>query len=122
MSAAELIDYLLHEVPPVSFDPESYDEFETHADNRDAAERAALLSGRGPSAASAHGKTRTSSIAKEEPISSFVGLNALEIAAVADAKKFLSQRVVQKRVDDIWNGHIIFWESFSVHSKKKAKS
>lgn len=54
-------------------------------------------------------------------MASFVGLNALEIAAVAGAKKFLSQRVVQKTVDDIWNGHIIFWESLSVHSKKRAK-
>ncbi len=118
MSAAELIDYLLHEVPPVSFDFESNDEVESHEDNGGAAERAALLSGRGSSAAS---KPRTSSIAEEEPISSFVGLNALEIAAVAGAKKFLSQRIVQNTVDDIWNGHIIFWESLSVHSKKKAR-
>ncbi len=121
LSAAELIDYLLHELPPVSSDPESYDEVDTNADNGDAAERAALLSGRGPSAASAQGKTRTSSIAEEEPMSSFVGLNALEIAAVAGAKKFLSQQVVQKTVDNIWNGNIIFWESLSVHSKKKAR-
>ncbi|KAF6236024.1 hypothetical protein HO173_005652 [Letharia columbiana] len=121
LSAAELIDYLLHELPPVSFDPESYDGVGTHPDNGDAAEHAALLSGRDPSATSTRGKTRTSSIAEEEPMASFVGLNALEIAAVAGAKKFLSQRVVQKTVDDIWNGHIIFWESLSVHSKKRAK-
>lgn len=57
----------------------------------------------------------------EDEMSPFIGLNALEIAAVADAKKFLSQRVVQRIVDDIWNGRIIFWESLSVHSKKKAK-
>lgn len=121
LAAAELIDFLLHELPPISFDPESYNEVEPHADNGDAAERAALLSGRGLSAATTQGKTGTSSIAEEEPMSSFVGLNALEIAAVAGAKKFLSQRIVQKTVDDIWNGHIIFWESLSVHSKKKAK-
>ena len=119
LSATDLIDYLLHELPPVSFDPESHDEIEAHIDNGDAAERAALLSGRGPSAAKV--RNGTSSIAEEEPMSSFVGLNALEIAAVAGAKKFLSQRVVQKTVDDIWNGHIIFWESLSVRSKKKAK-
>jgi hypothetical protein len=57
----------------------------------------------------------------EDEMAPFIGLNALEIAAVADAKKFLSQRVVQKIVDDIWNGRVIFWESLSVHSKKKAK-
>lgn len=121
LSAAELIDYLLHELPPISLDPESYDGAESHTDNEDAAERATLLLGRDPSATSALGRTRTSSIAEEEPMSSFVGLNALEIAAVAGAKKFLSQQIVQKTVDDIWNGHIIFWESLSVHSKKKAK-
>lgn len=119
LSAAELIDYLLHELPPVSSDPEDHDEIET-ADNEDAAERAVLLSGRDPAAASTQGKIRTSSI-EDETSSSFVGLNALEIAAVAGAKKFLSQRVVQKTVDDIWNGDIIFWESLSRYSKKKAK-
>ena len=122
LSGAELIDYLLHELPPVSFDPEIYDEIETPTDNGDAAERAVLLSGREFSGASTQGGTRTSSIAEKDPMSSFVGLNALEIAAVAGAKKFLSQQIVQKTVDDIWNGHIIFWESLNVHSKKKAKS
>src|SRR6476469_6580700 len=33
---------------------------------------------------------------REDPTSSFTGLNGLEIAAVADCKKFLSQRIVQK--------------------------
>lgn len=49
----------------------------------------------------------------------FVGMNALEIAAVANAKKFLSQRVVQKTVADIWNGDVVFWDSLSTHSVKK---
>jgi hypothetical protein len=48
----------------------------------------------------------------------FFGLNALEIAAIAQAKRFLSQRVVQRVVDDIWNGEIVFWDSLTVHSKK----
>ena len=59
-------------------------------------------------------------LSEEDPTSSFVGLNALEIAAIANAKKFMSQRVVQKIVNDIWSGHIVFWESLSVHSRKKA--
>ncbi|KAI9846549.1 MAG: hypothetical protein M1838_001245 [Thelocarpon superellum] len=50
----------------------------------------------------------------------FAGLNALEIAAVADAKKFLSRKSVQKIVNDIWNGHVVFWESLSVKSRKRA--
>jgi hypothetical protein len=41
---------------------------------------------------------------EEDPTSSFTGLNGLEIAAVADCKKFLSQRIVQKIITGIWNG------------------
>lgn len=54
-----------------------------------------------------------------DPTTSFTGLNGLEIAAVADCKKFLSQRIVQKIVTGIWNGDITFWESLSSHTKKK---
>ncbi|KAJ0418485.1 hypothetical protein BJY00DRAFT_177201 [Aspergillus carlsbadensis] len=54
-----------------------------------------------------------------DEFSMFIGLNALEIATIAHAKKFLSQRVVQKVVDDLWNGEIVFWDSLSVHSIKK---
>lgn len=57
----------------------------------------------------------------EDLTSSFVGSNALEIAAITSAKNFLSQRVVQKIVNDIWSGDIVFWESLNVHSKKKAR-
>lgn len=39
--------------------------------------------------------------------SQFFGLNALEIATIAHAKRFLSQRVVQKVVDGIWKGEIV---------------
>ncbi|KAI9836411.1 MAG: hypothetical protein M1819_001441 [Sarea resinae] len=52
--------------------------------------------------------------------STFEGRNALEIAAVAEAKKFLSQRVAQKIINGIWSGEIIFWESLSSLTKKKA--
>jgi hypothetical protein len=50
--------------------------------------------------------------------SEFDGVNALEIAAIVHAKKFLSQKVVQKIIDDIWRGEIIFWDSLTVHAKK----
>jgi hypothetical protein len=49
----------------------------------------------------------------------FTNLNALEIAAIADAKRFLSQHVVQKIITGIWNGDIIFWNQLSAKSKKK---
>lgn len=54
-----------------------------------------------------------------EKFSLFLGLNALEIAIFAQAKKFLSQKVVQKVIDNIWNGEIVFWDTLSVHSTKK---
>lgn len=56
---------------------------------------------------------------EEDPTSSFTGLNGLEIAAVANCKKFLSQRIVQKIVTGIWNGDITFWESFTATTVKK---
>ena len=125
----ELIEYLLHELPSVTsgssgeeVDPDE-DNSRGNAGDGNEAERARLLWGGGPmidTRQAAVKRTATSST-EEEPLSSFVGLNALEIAAVANAKQFLSQNVVQKIVDDIWNGRIIFWESLSVHSKKKAK-
>ena len=57
----------------------------------------------------------------DDPTKPLAGLNALEIAAVANAKKFLGQRLVQKVVQDIWDGNIIFWESLSVNAIKKAR-
>lgn len=64
---------------------------------------------------------RTSDLPDNDLIFTFIGSNALEIAAVANAKSFLSQRVVQKIVNGIWSGDIVFWESLAVHSKKKAR-
>ncbi|KAJ8060205.1 hypothetical protein OCU04_010549 [Sclerotinia nivalis] len=58
---------------------------------------------------------------EDDPTSSFTGLNGLEIAAVADCKKFLSQRIVQKITTGIWKGDITFWESLSEHTQKKAQ-
>ncbi|KAJ6447170.1 Guanine nucleotide-binding protein negative regulator 1 [Purpureocillium lavendulum] len=56
-----------------------------------------------------------------DPTTAFKSLNALEIAAIADAKRFLSQHAVQKIITGIWNGDIVFWDSLSVHSTKKHK-
>ncbi|EXJ55591.1 hypothetical protein A1O7_08519 [Cladophialophora yegresii CBS 114405] len=53
---------------------------------------------------------------------SMAGMNALEIAAIGDAKKFISKSPVQKIVEDIWNGDVIFWESLSVHAVKKPRA
>ena len=51
----------------------------------------------------------------------FANLNALEIAAVSDAKKFLGQKSIQGIIDGIWKGDIVFWETLGTHSKKQAK-
>lgn len=62
------------------------------------------------------------SIQDDDPLAkSLAGMNALEIAAVGDAKHFIAQRPVQLLINDIWNGDVIFWESLSVHAVKKAR-
>lgn len=58
---------------------------------------------------------------EEDPTAHFTNLNALEIAAIADAKRFLSQPVVQKIVTGLWNGDIVFWDTLAVHSVKKPR-
>ena len=58
---------------------------------------------------------------EDDPTAPFIHLNALEIAAIADAKRFLSQNVVQKIITGIWNGDIIFWDNLSAHSIKKPR-
>lgn len=106
---SELIDYLLHEFPARSVSiPTGLDS--GNEEGRQHSDHSRLLR-----------RESDNTDEAEDELSCFIGLNALEIAAIADAKKFLSQNVVQKIVDDIWNGRIIFWESLSIHSKKKAK-
>lgn len=138
LSEKELIDYLLYELPasdtrPNRAGPEL-------ADDDDMEESTALLRRRSNSSQKAFGAPEgdllsTSSTARANPSTTkprtsredddiselFEGLNALEIAAVANAKKFLSQTQVQKIVTDIWHGDIIFWNSLSIHSIKKAQ-
>lgn len=60
-------------------------------------------------------------LAFEDPTIAFEGLNALEIAAIANAKRFLSQHIVQKIITGIWHGDIIFWESMSLNATKKPR-
>lgn len=57
----------------------------------------------------------------EDPTRAFISLNALEIAAIANAKRFLSQDIVQKIVTGVWNGDIIFWDELSIHTVKKPR-
>lgn len=142
MSQHELIDYLLCELPPKpasatrpstrnpSQSEEGGNARSQAVDGVD--ERSELLSDRPsrmpkgprlPEGSVHHRSYRTvveeDQTPEDDVTSTFVGLNALEIAAVADAKKFLSQRLVQEIVDGIWCGDIVFWEALSVHATKK---
>ena len=142
ISEHELIDYLLCELPtrPASTTRSSSGSQSRSEQGRNARlqaadnvdERSELLSDRPsgipkrprlPEGSLHHRSYRTVGEGDQTPeddvTSSFVGLNALEIAAVADAKKFLSQRIVQEIVDGIWCGDIVFWEALSVHATKK---
>ncbi|KAI5201576.1 cyclopropane-fatty-acyl-phospholipid synthase [Aureobasidium subglaciale] len=51
----------------------------------------------------------------------FDGLNALEIAAVSGAKKFLCEKQVQRIINAIWTGDIMFWSKLSADAQKKAQ-
>lgn len=144
LSEHELIEYLLHELPATNSTPTEPSDVEAvqttrgpaQAGQRDARpdENTALLwNRRQPTTkhpiletANLHiippgSSDRTSYLPDEDLSSSFIGSNSLEIAAVANAKSFLSQRVVQKIVNGIWSGDIVFWESLGVHSKKRAQ-
>lgn len=143
-SQHELIDYLLSEIPGNSDAIEFPSDLEASETNNEDAEqsssydvadeRAALLWDRRLSSRtrprlrttnlqneSSESHNRVAYSSDEDLTLSFVGSNALEIAAIGNAKNFLSQRVVQKIVDGIWTGDIVFWESLSLHSKKKAQ-
>ncbi|KAM0716855.1 hypothetical protein Q7P37_006707 [Cladosporium fusiforme] len=52
--------------------------------------------------------------------SDYHNLNALEIAVVTQSKKFLGQRAVQRIIDGIWKGDIMFWQTMSPRAIKQA--
>ena len=59
--------------------------------------------------------------AMESFAATFAGMNALEVAAVGGAKKFLSEKPMQRIINGIWRGDIIFWDNLSTDSVKKAR-
>lgn len=120
LSEKEAIDYLLHELPgpnglpaeaPVSHDVVESGYARSSGKDVDHDERSPLLRNQiglnkrpGLLQFEHHHQAHSPDLTEGDPTVSFIGLNTLEIAAIADAKKFLSQRVVQKIVDDIWSG------------------
>ncbi|UNI13384.1 hypothetical protein JDV02_000132 [Purpureocillium takamizusanense] len=138
LSEREAMNYCLYEIP----DPKGDEDEPPVERDQEAGETSPLLprilpstgddAGQRPAGSSAKKATLLSSLsrltnASEEasddldPTIAFKGLNALEIAAIADAKRFLSQHAVQKIITGIWNGDIVFWDSLSVHASKKHK-
>lgn len=149
LSEREAIDFLLHELPEprsksldVADEADSDDSFDPrngHSTNRASSSRrdgehTPLLSPRStrprapttPNGLSHFGTDQVDGgtwLAEDVDTfaSEFANLNALEIAAVAGAKKFMNQRAIQRIVYGIWRGDIVFWDTLSVHSKKQAK-
>jgi hypothetical protein len=143
LSEKELMDYLLYELPqPKESAAGIIGDFPPSANGRGSDlpsmaddEAAPLLQPRpseydglaGPervqtidSGAMSSGYTRKGLKSSLELPEELAGMNALEIALVCNAKKFISAQPVQKIVTDVWNGDIVFWESLSVNAQKKA--
>jgi hypothetical protein len=119
----DVIDFLLLELPPTK-SPDRGQESETDNGNclngrtDESSERTPLLN------ISNGGYFGTNSTAVANPrfgslTSRCENLSALEIATVGGAKKFLSQRSVQKVINGLWRGDIVFWETLNVNSVKR---
>ncbi|KAK7427482.1 hypothetical protein QQZ08_006088 [Neonectria magnoliae] len=143
LSEREAVDYCLYEIPDLQADDEI--EQATNGDiDEEAGETSPLIShirsngnrrrGPGPAGSSMKRTQLLSSLSRltmtmdseeendePDPTGPFKNLNALEIAAIADAKRFLSQHIVQKIITAIWSGDLVFWDSLSVHSTKKPR-
>lgn len=144
LSERELMDNLLHEVPDERVHRTRSHDVESRSNSVDASlwrrqsevanDQTPLLHrdstdmgrrynspGSGDSVSGSYGTPDPLAHPVRDPTKPLVGLNALEIAAVANAKRFMSQRIVQRVVQDIWDGNIIFWETMSVNAVKKAR-
>lgn len=122
----DVIDYLLLELPPAS-SPDSAPSsgaVDHHHQNSQSAthddERTPLLD----AANGDYFGTRSDDAANPRfgsLKSRCENLSALEIAAVGGAKKFLSQRPIQKVINGLWRGDIVFWETLSINSVKRPR-
>jgi len=137
LSEQETIDYLLYELPELRKESVArLDEEANHAngdgqqaalfgDAGEATEHSLLLGPKRDRADSPAISSGAFCLVDEDVFPalarSFAGLNALEVATVTDAKKFLSQKAVQKILNEIWKGDIVFWETLSVGSRKKPR-
>jgi hypothetical protein len=121
----DIIDFLLLELPAVpspSSDDDAEEGLHNHQHNgshyNQANEHTPLLSD-ATGDYFGHGNQMAANARFSSLTSQCENLSALEIAAVSGAKKFLSQRPVQKVINGLWRGDIVFWETLSVNSVKK---
>jgi hypothetical protein len=141
LSERDAIGYCLYELPPIKEGHDARGSDSIHEAQLEDDERATLLPHNRHNTEQAFNSTNTarrqrlmntiteSNIFENEgavddeddPTEAFIGLNALEIAGVANAKKFLSQTLVQKIIYGMWVGEITLWDSLSVHSTKKPR-
>ena len=129
LSEPELIKYLLYDLPssvPQELPSASNNVYGDRGGGSSPTEDSSLLRDEEtldlrPSAVARDQARQCSSVEGEDLSPELIGLNALEIAAVAEAKQFLSQRVVQKIVNGIWSGDIVFWNSMNSHTVKNAQ-
>ncbi|KAJ4368300.1 hypothetical protein N0V83_006656 [Neocucurbitaria cava] len=121
----DIIDFLLVELPSVAT-PSSQDEEDAHSTlgngrsvNQSDEQTPLLNTSNGDYFG--HGNGMAADARFRSLTSQCENLSALEIASVSGAKKFLSQRPVQKVINGVWRGDIVFWETLSVNSIKKPK-
>lgn len=128
MTEKEAVDYLCYELPASQFTTVSTNGSLLRQDEETAQpdERSPLLDGAEESGVTfdvdaATANRDAADLSEASFVSMFASLNALEIAAVADAKKFLAQKAMQRTIDGIWRGDIVFWDSLSTKSTKRAR-
>lgn len=120
---SDVMEFLLVELPPVA-SPTSQDEEDRQSSQGNglnlapSSERTPLL----PTTNGDYFAHDSATISRFSSLTSQCeNLSALEIAAVSGAKKFLGQRPVQKIINGLFKGDIVFWETLSVDSVKRPR-
>lgn len=128
LTEREAIDYLCYELPASDSTKSQRNGsmVRTDEETADTTERVPLLDGAEEAEATFDEDAATGDEGAAGPSEAFftvmfANLNALEIAAVADAKKFLGQKAMQSIIDGIWRGDIVFWDSLTTKSTKQAR-
>ena len=111
LTASEALRHLCYELPVPDDDDDGDDDYDD--------DTAPLLPGGGDNAAPLPDSNRGSGRDVESGRKKqFEGLNTLEMAVLADAKKFVSHRPVQRIINGIWDGSISFWKTLDVAGTK----